>query len=149
MAPSGRLTVLVIGGYGTFGGRLCDLLADEPRLTLVVAGRSLAKAETFCRRPSAARRIAAQFDRGIDAGAQVAAIAPDIVVDASGPWQAYGADPYAVVRAALAAGADYLDLADGSAFVAGIVALDAEARRAGRFVLSGASSFHRWQPRTY
>ena len=23
------LTVLIIGGYGTFGGRLCQLLADE------------------------------------------------------------------------------------------------------------------------
>jgi hypothetical protein len=85
--------------------------------------------------------VPARFDRDGDATAQVAALAPDIVVDASGPWQAYAGDPYAVVRAALAAGADYLDLADGSTFVAGIGAFDAEARRAGRFVLSGVSSF--------
>jgi len=135
------LRVLVIGGYGTFGGRLCDLLADEPRLTLIVAGRSPAKAEAFCRRASQARLVPARFDRTADVAAQVAALAPDIVVDASGPWQAYAGDPYAVVRAALAAGADYLDLADGSAFVAGIGAFDEPARRAGRFVLSGVSSF--------
>jgi hypothetical protein len=135
------LTVLVIGGYGTFGGRLCDLVADEPRLTLIVAGRSLAKAEAFCRRTSQARLVPARFDRDGDVAAQIVALKPDVVVDASGPWQAYAGDPYGVVRAALVAGADYLDLADGSAFVAGIDAFDAEARRAGRFVLSGASSF--------
>lgn len=141
MAASGDLTVLVIGGYGTFGGRLCDLLADEPRLTLIVAGRSLAKAEAFCRRPSQARLVPAQFDRDADVSTQVAAVLPDIVVDASGPWQTYGADPYATVRAALGAGAAYLDLADDPRFVAGIGALDAEARSAGQFALSGASTF--------
>jgi hypothetical protein len=135
------LKVLIVGGYGTFGGRLCDLLGDEPRLTLIVAGRSLEKAEAFCRRPSAAKLVPARFDRDADVVAQVATLGPHIVVDASGPWQAYTHDPYAVARAALASGADYLDLADGSAFVRGIDTLDAEARRAGRFVLSGASSF--------
>lgn len=141
MAPSGELRVLVIGGYGTFGGRLCELLADEPRLTLIVAGRSLAKAEAFCRRPSRARLIPGRFDRDADVVAQVAALGPGIVVDASGPWQAYGPDPYATVRAALVAGADYLDLADDPAFVSGIGAFDAEARQAGRLLLSGASTF--------
>src|SRR5438874_13640800 len=41
------LAVPSIGGYGTFGGRLCQLLADEPRLRLLVAGRSLERAEAF------------------------------------------------------------------------------------------------------
>jgi uncharacterized protein YbjT (DUF2867 family) len=38
------MKVLVLGGYGTFGGRLVRLLADCPQLTLLVAGRSGAKA---------------------------------------------------------------------------------------------------------
>jgi hypothetical protein len=136
------LTLLVIGGYGTFGGRLCDLLADEARLTVIVAGRSLAKAKIFAARPSKAKRVAAAIDRDApDLAAAIAMYRPDLVVDASGPWQAYSGDPYAVVKAALAVRADYIDLADGSAFVAGIGAFDAVARRAGRFVLSGASSF--------
>ena len=65
------------------------------------------------------------------------------MVDASGPFQAYG-DPYRVVRAAIARGIDYLDLADGSDFVKGIAQFDAEregARRVrpcGRVELSGA-----------
>src|SRR5262249_17406897 len=64
----------------------------------------------------------------------------DIVADASGPFQVYG-DPYRVVRAALAAGIDYLDLADGSDFVKGIAQLDAEAKARNVFALAGASSF--------
>ena len=49
-------------------------------------------------------------------------------------------DPYRVARAAIAAGAHYIDLADDGAFVAGIGALDEEARAAGVAVISGASS---------
>lgn len=141
MKQAGRLKVLIVGGYGTFGGRLCDLLADEPRLTLVVAGRSLARATAFCSRPSRAELVPAVADRNAGLAAAVASHDPDIVVDASGPWQAYGQDAYTVVEAALGANADYIDLADGVSFVAGISAYDERARGAGRFVLSGASSF--------
>ena len=68
------------------------------------------------------------------------ALAPDLVVDASGPFQVYG-DPYRVVRAALARRIGYLDLADGADFVQGIAQFDAQARERGVFVLAGASSF--------
>ena len=135
------LRVLIIGGYGTFGGRLARLLADEPRLTLIIAGRSLKKAQDFCAAlPARATRAAQAFDREGDADAQIAACVPDIVVDASGPFQTYG-DPYRVVRAALARRIGYLDLADGSDFVKGIVQFDAAARERGVFIISGASSF--------
>jgi hypothetical protein len=36
-------TVLIVGGYGTFGGRLAELLAHEASLKLLIAGRSLAR----------------------------------------------------------------------------------------------------------
>src|SRR5258708_6445794 len=138
---SGTLTVLILGGYGTFGGRLAQLLAGEERLTLIVAGRSLKKAEQFCAALNArATLVPRAFDREGDAAAQLAALKPDIVVDASGPFQLYG-DSYALVRAAIAGGIDYLDLADGSDFVKGIAQFDALARERGVFVLSGASSF--------
>jgi uncharacterized protein DUF4166/saccharopine dehydrogenase-like protein len=134
--------VLILGGYGTFGGRLAQLLADETRLTLVITGRSLTKAQAFCAslRP-AATVLPATFDRDGDVERQLRELAPDIVVDASGPFQSYGADPYRVVRAALALGIRYLDLADGSDFVEGIVQFDAQARAGGIFVLAGVSSF--------
>jgi Domain of unknown function (DUF4166)/Saccharopine dehydrogenase NADP binding domain len=138
----GRFKVLILGGYGTFGGRLAELLCDEQRLNLVIAGRSRAKAEALCEAlPGKAAREAwaVNRDRGLDE--RLAEIAPDIVVDASGPFQRYGDDPYRVAEAALAVGADYVDLADGSEFVRNIGELDRAARAAGRFVLSGASSF--------
>jgi hypothetical protein len=135
------MKVLILGGYGTFGGRLARLLADEARLTLIIAGRSLPRARAFCAaRPAQASLLPAVFDREGDADAQLAKFAPDLIVDASGPFQTYG-DPYRVVRAAIARGIDYLDLADGSDFVNGIVQFDAEARARRVFVLTGVSSF--------
>ena len=140
--------VLILGGYGTFGGRLARLLADEPRLTLIVAGRARDKAEGFCARLLAAACLctAAQleplaFDRDGDVERALAAATPDIVVDASGPFQNYAGDPYRLVRACLALGIDYLDLADGSDFVDGIAQFDETARARGVAILSGVSSF--------
>jgi uncharacterized protein YbjT (DUF2867 family) len=137
---SERQRVLIIGGYGTFGGRLARLLADEPRLTLIIAGRSLAAARAFCETLSSrAELIAAQFDRDGDVAAQLRGAVPHIVVDASGPFQMYGA-PYRVVEACLELGIDYLDLADGTDFVTGISQFDARAKARGIFILSGAST---------
>jgi hypothetical protein len=137
------LKVLVIGGYGVFGGRLIQLLEDEPRLRLFVAGRSAARADAFVRsRGSTASKLTPiELDRAGDIAARLAAIQPDIVVDASGPFQAYGADRYRVVEACIAHRMHYLDLADGSDFVAGIDAFDAQAKAAGIYILSGVSSF--------
>ena len=60
-----RLKVLILGGYGTFGGRLAQLLADESRLTLIIAGRSRARAEAFCGqlRSPRAEIVPLAFDR--------------------------------------------------------------------------------------
>jgi hypothetical protein len=134
-------TILILGGYGTFGGRLAQLLADDPRCMLVIAGRSLAKAEEFCKsRNLAAKARPLAFDREGQIERQLREIRPDVVVDASGPFQSY-ADPYRVVRACLTLGINYLDLADGSDFVKGISQFDAQAKARGIWLLSGASSF--------
>jgi hypothetical protein len=141
-AADARLKVLVLGGYGTFGERLCRLLATDPRIALVVAGRSLARAEAACRAlPAGAACSAIAMDRDGDIDAVLLAVRPDLLVDATGPWQAYGARPYRLVDACLAHGIDYLDFADDAAFVRGIASLDARAKAAGRSVLSGVSSF--------
>jgi saccharopine dehydrogenase-like NADP-dependent oxidoreductase len=137
---SRSLKVLILGGYGTFGGRLAQLLADADGLMLVIAGRSRAKAEAFCAQLRSAA-IPAEFDRDGDVEQQLRAITPDIVVDATGPFQSYGNDPYRVVRAAIALGIHYLDLADCSDFVDGITRFDDAARARGIFVLAGVSSF--------
>jgi hypothetical protein len=133
--------VLIVGGYGTFGGRLAQLLVDEPRLTLIVAGRMRERAEAFCSSLRGAATLEAHaFDREGDLDAELAAVKPDLVVDASGPFQAYRGDPYRLVRACIDRGTDYLDLADGSDFVDGIAQFDAAAQARGVCVLSGVST---------
>src|SRR5215471_7375902 len=134
--------VLILGGYGNFGGRLAQLLADEADLTLLIAGRSYERAKSFCAGLGGVARVEPHaFDRDGYVLAQLREITPEIVIDASGPFQVYGSDPYAVVRACIALNIHYLDLADASAFVNGIAVFDHEAKARGVFVLSGVSSF--------
>ena len=47
MLRAGATTDKLLGGYGNFGSYICRALADDPRIQLVVAGRSGAKAEGF------------------------------------------------------------------------------------------------------
>ena len=128
-----RWRILIVGGYGVFGGRIVELLAGEQHLELVVAGRSLTQARAFCTRLNAYAALRAErFDRAGDATAQIRTLAPDIIVDASGPFQAYGDDLYRLVQAAVTLGVNYLDLADGSGFVGGITQFDAVAKKKAR-----------------
>lgn len=141
------LTVLIVGGYGTFGGRLARLLSDCAGLTLLIGGRSLERAQEFCsdarepRAQSGATLRPVRFDRDAPAAEQLRALAPDMVVDASGPFQAYGHAPYRLVEACIACGVHYLDLADSTGFVCGIERFDERARERRVFVLSGVSTF--------
>src|SRR5688572_10985301 len=136
------MNILILGGYGTFGGRLAHLLAEEERLTLLIAGRSIQKAKKFCEGlPTGAQKVPVFFDRNANVEAQIREIHPDIVVDAMGPFQVYGDDPYRVVKACLANGVDYMDLADGSDFVKGIRQFDQEAKAKNIYILTGVSSF--------
>lgn len=135
------MRIMIIGGYGVFGGRLAQLLSDDARLTLLIAGRDGTKARAFCDRfPGPATALPVQADRAATPEL-IARHNPDIVVDASGPFQAYGDDPYLVPRAAIAAGIPYLDSADGADFVAGITALDASAHAAGCSCRPGYRAF--------
>ncbi len=135
------MKILILGGYGVFGGRLAQLLADIPNLTLLICGRDLAKAQHFCVGfVGQARVVPVGLDRSKVAAA-LDAHRPDLVVDASGPFQAYGAQPYSVVEACIAARIGYLDFADAADFVFGVSRFQREAERAGVFVLSGVSSF--------
>lgn len=136
------MKILILGGYGTFGGRLAHLLAADERLTLLISGRSKEKAADFCKQlPEGAGKTPLFFNRNGDVETQIRNIDPDLVVDATGPFQSYGEDPYRVVKACIANGIDYMDLADGSDFVKNISQFDEQARAKNIYILSGVSSF--------
>lgn len=126
--------ILVIGGYGGFGGRLCRRLAAAGH-DLIVAGRSAGKAARFCAGLGRARPLL--LDRTGDVGAVLAHARPDLVIDAAGPFQGSG---LAVPCACIDLGIPYLDLADSGDFVAAVRTLDGRARTAGVAVVAGASS---------
>jgi len=127
------MRVVVLGGTGNFGARIVRALKDDPGVELVATARQVRVVAGAERVPVRALDLSsAQFP------AQLAALAPDVVVHTVGPFQGQG---YQVARAALACGAHYLDLADGREFVAGFArAVDADAQRAARVALSGAST---------
>jgi saccharopine dehydrogenase-like NADP-dependent oxidoreductase len=131
-------TVLVLGGYGFFGGRICAALAATPGIDLLIGGRNLAQAQLLAATLGLPGSQAIAIDAtAVDLAQRLAALAVDTLIHTAGPFQ--GQD-YGVARAAIEAGANYIDLADGRDFVAGIGALDALARERGVFVTSGASS---------
>lgn len=142
MTPAeSRVTVLVLGGSGVFGGLACRRLARDPGLRILIAGRSRDRAEALAAAIRAevpgAEAAAFPLDQTRNLAPRMAESAAAIVLHAAGPFQ--GQD-YAVAETAIAQGRHYLDLADGRAFVAGFGRLDAAARQAGVLAVSGASS---------
>lgn len=132
-------SVLVVGGYGGFGRRLVELLEGMELDQIFVAGRSLDRAREFCSdRGGKVSPVA--LDRSQSCSAQLRELAPNVVIDAAGPFQLYGNEPFALAETCIELGINYLDLADGRDFVCGIRRCDEAARQNGVFVLSGASS---------
>ena len=135
-----RPRILVVGGYGVFGARVVERLARTDQLAIIVAGRDLAHARLEVARlqpRSLAPIEAARIDAERVGAAELAALRPTVVVNASGPFQRQDTT---LAGAAIGAGAHYVDLADAREFVTGITALDADARAANVLVVSGASS---------
>jgi hypothetical protein len=130
------MQVLILGGYGNFGKRIARLLT-RAGVTVFVAGRSSAKAGALAKALPCGLAEAATFDVGADLPRQLNLLRPQVVINTCGPFQ--NAD-YAVARACIAAGIHYIDLADGRDFVAGIVQLDAEAKKRDVVVVGGAST---------
>ncbi|MCL4801323.1 MAG: saccharopine dehydrogenase NADP-binding domain-containing protein [Burkholderiales bacterium] len=131
------MRILVLGGYGNFGARISRALARDAGYEVIAAGRD---PEHGAERATLVARVArARLDLAAPGFArELARLGPGLVVHCAGPFQ--GQD-YRVARAAIAAGAHYVDLADGRAFVTRFAEhLGGAARAAGVLALSGASS---------
>ena len=135
-------SVLLLGGYGFFGERLATLLSEDDELRVIVAGRSVEKAQALVDRlqqkGAQAQLEAVSLDSQSSAlASELQKLKVDALVNFTGPFQS---TDYRVARACIAAKTHYIDLADARQYVLGIRELDSEARAAGVLVTSGASS---------
>ncbi len=126
--------ILIIGATGVFGSRLAERLAQEPGVELILAARGEAglRALAASLPGNPAIRL---LDRARVSAGDLGQV--DLVIDAAGPFQGSGTQ---VITASIAAGVDYMDLADGRAWIGNIGTFDNAARHADTFVLTGASS---------
>lgn len=132
------LRVVLIGATGVFGSRIARRLAGDARFALTLAGRRRETLETLRLALGADTLRTACVDvTASDVGEALSALGPQLVIHAAGPFQHRD---YRVAEACLACGSDYIDLADGRDFVAGIAQLDQRARQLGRLLISGAST---------
>ncbi len=133
--------ILILGGYGTFGKRIATKLAEDLDLQVIVAGRSLQKAQNLVdsillKNPKANVKALALDWRANDFPQKLKDNA-DVVIHSAGPFQ--GQD-YIVAQTCIELKIHYLDLADGRDFVTHIGQLDAKAKENEVVVISGASS---------
>lgn len=140
------MRILVIGGYGTFGKRLVDSLVNYHEHQVIIAGRSakkLSKAKHLLSISSEKTIETLQLDvLTDDLENKLAAITPNIVVNAVGPYQLQKGDQsYRVARACIEQGCHYTDLADDQEFVNQFSdELHQKARDAGVILVTGAST---------
>jgi saccharopine dehydrogenase-like NADP-dependent oxidoreductase len=132
--------IVLIGATGFFGRRLTRRLAAIEGIELALTSRSDERASAVARDFQGAATITSlAFDRNDPAAAvRLAELAPWLVIDASGPFQAAS---YNLARIAIGLGAHWIDLADARDYLLGFgAALDATAREKGVVAHAGASS---------
>jgi NAD(P)-dependent dehydrogenase (short-subunit alcohol dehydrogenase family) len=125
------MRVIVIGGFGNFGARICRRLMQETGFEIIATSR----------RPNTALESVETAALDMDSptfAAQLKALGPDLVIHCAGPFQN---QDYRVAMASMACNAHYIDIADGRDFVAGFVgAVGPSAEAAGRLAVTGAST---------
>lgn len=130
-----RRRILLVGATGAFGSRLAHLLAAWDVDLILAARREEPLRSLAAELKGRARIETSVFARGAPALAQ---LKPWAVVDVAGPFQS---SDLTLANAAIAAGAHYVDIADGREFVAAFPgAVDAAARAANVLAVTGASS---------
>lgn len=133
--------VVLIGATGAFGSRLARMLARVPGITLTATSRRNDKAQALAGELAKTARVpieAMAFAHGDGAQSALEAANPWLVIDASGPFQNA---TYDTARAAVSAGAHWIDLADAAGYILDFPgALDTLARAKGVAAITGASS---------
>lgn len=132
------MRVVVLGGLGNFGARICRSLSEDESHEIIAAGRYATQSAGTITVNCASVRTAQLDIQADDFPDKLAKLQPGLVIHCAGPFQ--GQD-YRVAESACAVGAHYVDLSDGRRFVANFAkCLDTRARAAEICAISGASS---------
>lgn len=129
-----RKKIIVLGGYGVVGSRICAAIARIPYVECVIAGRN----------PRRARRLAVSISASVlridvDNSKQVEheLVGAFLVINVAAPFQKQS---LTVARFCASSGVHYIDLADDPTYVNDVLRLNAQARRSGSLLVTGASS---------
>lgn len=128
--------VLVLGGYGNFGKRICRALVAKS-IGVIIAGRDQKSAEKLQAELANSLATIAVFDANKDLAIWLKKLKPKVVINTCGPFQM--AD-YCIAETCIAHKTHYIDLADGRSFVKEIASLDTAAKKAKVAIISGAST---------
>lgn len=132
------LKTIILGGYGNFGARIAWRLSGDPRIALVITGRSLAKAQSFAQTLDHFASAAWLDINHPNFKSALRALKPHLVIHTAGPFQR---QDYSIPTAVAEAGAHYIDLADGREFVCEFPnAMHDIFAKVGKIGISGAST---------
>ncbi len=134
--------ILVLGGYGHFGGRICSRLANYPQVQLLVGGRHQSSADKFVENLKISAGNFVPESVVIDHSSpclthELERLNLNLVIHASGPYQPQN---HRVAESCISAGCHYIDLADARDFVVELQRLNDRARARGVSLISGAST---------
>ncbi|HKV09750.1 MAG TPA: saccharopine dehydrogenase NADP-binding domain-containing protein [Thermoanaerobaculia bacterium] len=129
------MTVLLLGGYGTFGAHAARALA-RTGVKIRIAGRNEARAQSFATSLGAGHEgIAA--DAADPASCARALAGARVAINCAGPFSTL---PLTLPEACLTAGAHYVDIADDRSWLVRLRALDGHFRDRGLTAACGCSS---------
>lgn len=135
--------ILLLGGYGNFGKRLGRLILQLANVQLIIAGRSIEKAEALKKHwetayPEILPVETLVLDRlETDFAQKLSEAKPHILVHFAGPFQN---QDYSVANTCIQLGIHYVDIADARDYVCRFGVLDKAAKNANVILVSGASS---------
>ncbi|WP_297361005.1 saccharopine dehydrogenase NADP-binding domain-containing protein [Acidiferrobacter sp.] len=126
--------VLILGGYGTCGQRITEILMQDPQVECIIGGRDTSRGQV------ASARLGVPFvavDIQRQASLNTALDGVFAVVNTCGPFRPHD---YAVAERCARRGVHYVDMADETSYILGMQGLAARAVEGGASLVSGAGS---------
>ena len=107
-------SIIILGGYGNFGGRIARALSKMSDVNVYIAGRSQEKAKHFCDTYGGnLQPLSLEMD-DFNFSSRIRSFRTKIVIHTAGPFQTQN---YQVAEKTAAGGSHYIDLSDSRRFV--------------------------------